>query len=218
VKIHNLASVLKRYYGQLSIKVNPFSAKRKRPLSTRYLRYTRDVLKGPGFDIGEYTFGKPSIGFMRPTQKLKIGKFCQISGGVIILFINHTMELISTYPFHGFVDTWSRASSLRIPEPVSITDDLVIGNDVWIGQDVMILPSVGRIGDGAVIGARAVVTKDVEPYSIVAGNPARLIRKRFDEETIKKLLETEWWNWPIEKINENLDIIFGNDSTKLFQI
>jgi acetyltransferase-like isoleucine patch superfamily enzyme len=146
-------------------------------------------------------------------------KFCSIANGVTIeLGGIHRSDLVTTYPFKAFPDSWRRAKDLKSEEVDAISKgDVIIGNDVWIGHEAVIL-SGARIGDGAVIGAGAVVTKDVEPYSIVAGNPARLIRKRFDDETIRKLLEIKWWDWPVEKINENLQIICSTDISRMLQL
>ena len=220
----NLIDELTTYLGRILVAVTPFSIKKRRPpisIHTKYnIRYTRDVLKDERFDIGEYTYGKPwVIPHLREFRKLKIGKFCSIADGIIIyLGGNHRMDLVSTYPFGAWPDEWPEIRSVK-PENIAPlpTGDVVIGNDVWIGLRAIILPGV-IIGDGAVIGAGAVVTRDVEPYSIVAGNPARQVKKRFDDETIRKLLEIKWWAWPPEKINENLDIICGNDITRMFQI
>jgi acetyltransferase-like isoleucine patch superfamily enzyme len=149
---------------------------------------------------------------------LKIGKFCSIAARVTIaLGGNHRSDLVTTYPFIAFVADWPEAECLSGEDVAAVSKgDVIIGNDVWIGYGVMILSGV-TIGDGAVIGAGSVVTKDVEPYSIVAGNPARLIRKRFNDETIRKLLEIKWWDWPPEKIGKNLDVICGTDVAKLLQ-
>jgi acetyltransferase-like isoleucine patch superfamily enzyme len=172
--------------------------------------YTRDILKGDDFDIGEYTYGIPHV-VQPPGMKLTIGKFCSIAGEVTIqLGGNHSMNWVSTYPFSSFPDDWpgvSAFSYVRGENPeIDRQLEVRIGNDVWIGWGAHIMPGV-TVGDGAVIGAKAVVTRDVEPYAIVAGNPARLIRKRFDEETIRRLLEIRWWDWPAEKIRRNLRII-----------
>jgi len=181
--------------------------------------FTRDILKGDDLDIGEYTYGIPRV--IKPTgMKLKIGKFCSIAGEVTILLGgNHSIDWVSTYPFSSFPQDWP---GVHPPHYVRGEDpdldrqfEVTIGNDVWIGWGAHIMPGV-TIGDGAVIGARSVVTKDVEPYSIVAGNPARLKRKRFDEETIRKLLEIKWWDWPVEKIRENLGIMRSTHISKLF--
>lgn len=189
-----------------------------RPRISRGLKYTRDVLSGHNFEIGEYTYGVPDVR-RHGSRKLRIGRFCSIAGEVVIqLGGNHRTELISTYPFRGVVDDFPSAAALR-PEDVSATSkgDVVIGNDVWIGRRAMIMSGVS-IGDGAVVAAGAVVTKDVEPYAIVGGNPARLIRKRFDEETVKRLLEIRWWDWPVEKINKNVDVICGPNVSRIFEL
>lgn len=140
-------------------------------------------------------------------DKLKVGKFCSIACGAKFLFTsaNHKMHSISTYPFPIFFEEWG----LDVTNITSAWDnkgDIVIGNDVWIGYEAIVLSGV-TIGDGAIIGTRAVVTKDVPPYTIVGGIPAKPIRKRFSDEVISKLLELQWWNWPENRIKENIDVI-----------
>lgn len=140
-----------------------------------------------------------------------IGKFCSIACGAKFIFncANHTLKPLSTYTFPLFFEEWNL--------PVSVVEtawdnkgDIVIGNDVWIGYEAVIMAGV-KIGDGAIIGTRAVVTKDVAPYSIVGGVPAKEIRKRFPTEVIKRLRELQWWNWPVEKIKDSIqDIQSGN--------
>ena len=115
------------------------------------------------------------------------------------------MNGISTYPFKVFGYSWQSA-----PLDVVSKGDIVIGHDVWIGNSATIMQGV-QIGDGAIIGTNALVTKNVEPYTIVGGNPAQLIRKRFDDETIRFLLQLAWWNWPVEKITQHLDRIIRGD-------
>ena len=134
-----------------------------------------------------------------------IGKYCSIADGVeILLGGNHRYDWITTYPFPSFNNDWPEASTI---EGVLTTNgDVIIGNDVWICQGAIILSGV-RIGDGAIIGARAVVSKDVSSYSIVAGNPAREIKRRFNDETINKLLKIKWWDWPPEKIKKNIKML-----------
>jgi acetyltransferase-like isoleucine patch superfamily enzyme len=211
LNLRNVASIL-------SVELNPFSSKRKRPLVTRHMRYTREVLKGKYFEIGEYTYGipivSPSLG-----SKLKIGKFCSIPWDVNVeLRGDHRTNHVTTYPFHIFVDDWPGAKGLKEEEVGAVSKgDVIIGNDVWFGFGATVLSGV-TIGDGAAIGAKAVVTKDVEPYAIVAGNPARVIGKRFDEETIRKLLEIKWWDWPIEKINRNLHVICSSSVSKMLEL
>ncbi|MDM7998664.1 MAG: CatB-related O-acetyltransferase [Dehalococcoidia bacterium] len=168
-------------------------------------------LKGPDFEVGEYTYGLPTV-YPGIRATLRIGKFCSIAEGVKIdLGWGHRVDLASTYPFWAFGDDWPNARLLKPLDVLLIPQaDVVIGNDVWIGRDSLILAGV-RVGDGAVIGARSVVTKNVDPYCIVAGNPAKLIRKRFDDKTIERLLELRWWDWPPEKINENMHLICSED-------
>jgi acetyltransferase-like isoleucine patch superfamily enzyme len=173
--------------------------------------YTRDVLIDPRYEIGAYTYGKPEVRFWQDGT-LKIGKFCSISSKVTILLDgNHDMEKVTTYPLsHGFL-------GIAHDRPVNYPckRHVVIGNDVWIAYGATILPGV-TVGDGAVIGAMAVVTKDVEPYAIIGGNPAALIRKRFDDATITKLLELRWWDWPDEKIHERLQQLRKAPGDELF--
>ncbi len=123
------------------------------------------------------------------------------------------MKSLSTYPFPIFFEEWG----LDIKNVASAWDnkgDIVVGSDVWIGYEAVILSGV-HIGDGAIIGARAVVTRDVSPYTVVGGIPAKEIKKRFDEETIEKLLETQWWNWPIDKIRQFLPCIMNGEIDQL---
>ena len=210
---------LKHIIELSAVDVNPFSYRRRRPAISRQVNYTRDVLKGDNYEIGQFTYGIPTVfaGFLHPEVKLKIGRFCSIAAGsTIYLGGNHRTNQVTTYPFIFFPDDWPQAKQLRVEDvgPVS-RGSVVIGNDVWIGHRASILSGV-TIGDGAVIGAESVVVDDVEPYSIVAGNPARLKRKRFDEETIRKLSELKWWDWPIEKIGKNLNVICSNNVSDLF--
>lgn len=155
--------------------------------------------------------------YMHPLapEKLVIGKFVQIAHGVQIITAsaNHQMDGFSTYPFNIFGEPWSSAYKANWPNK----GDTVIGDDVWIGHQAIILPAV-TIGAGAIIGAGSVVTKDVPPYTIVAGNPAKPIRKRFDEETISILLKLQWWNWPIDVITENIQHIVAADVARLKQV
>jgi len=209
---------VKRSFFIVSIDLNPFNKKRRRPGIFRYAQHTREILKGDNFEIGDYSYGTPTV-FPHLGRKLKIGKFCSIASGVTIhLGGNHRTDLISTYPFAAYVDRFPSAKKLRFEDIAAVSKgDVIIGNDVWIGSGATILSGV-KIGDGAVVGATAVVTKDVEPYGIVAGNPARIIGKRFDDDTIRKLLEIRWWDWPIEKIDDNLEIICSNRISQMLQL
>lgn len=159
-------------------------------------------------EIGDYTYGRPRIlAFGNDSTTLKIGKFCSIADdAVIFLGGEHQVSFVTTYPFshffefaHGFPGTHPRQKG-----------NIIIGNDVWIGQEAFILSGV-TIGDGAVIGARAVVAKDVKPYSIVVGSPAHHIKYRVDEDIIEALLAIAWWNWPIEKIAEAMPLMLSDN-------
>lgn len=182
--------------------------------------YLKNVITDPNIKIGDYTmyndfvrdprdFQKNNVLYHYPVNhdKLVIGKFCSIACGAKFIFTsaNHTLKSLSTYPFPIFFEEWG-FDSVNITEAWDKKGDIVIGNDVWIGYEAVILSGV-TVGDGAIIGARAVVTKDVPPYTIVGGIPARCIRRRFDEETVTKLGELKWWEWSDEKIKENLSAI-----------
>ena len=140
-------------------------------------------------------------------DKLIIGKFCSIACGAKFLFnsANHTLSSLSTYPFPLFFEEWN-LDKKNVAQSWDNKGDIIIGNDVWIGYEAVILAGVS-IGDGAIIGARAVVTKDVPPYTIVGGVPAKSIKKRFSDETISSLLSIQWWNWSKEKISKNIKAI-----------
>ena len=182
--------------------------------------YLKDVITNPNIVVGDYTmyndfrddptlFEHNNVLYHYPINddKLMIGKFCSIACGAKFLFnsANHTMNSLSTYPFPLFFEEWG----LDRKDVASSWDhkgDIVIGNDVWIGYEAVVMAGV-TIGDGAIIGTRAVVTKDVPPYMIVGGIPARPIKKRFSEETIEKLLDLQWWDGPREKLAENIEAI-----------
>lgn len=190
--------------------------------------YLKNVITNPNIIIGDYTmyndfvsdptqFEKNNVLYHYPVNqdKLVIGKFCSIACGAKFLFTsaNHTMKSLSTYPFPIFFDEWN----LDITQVASAWDnkgDIVIGNDVWIGYEAVILSGV-QIGDGAIIGARAVVTKDVPPYTIVGGVPAQEIKKRFCQETITQLQKLQWWNWSFDKIQQCLPYIMNGEINKL---
>lgn len=150
-------------------------------------------------------------------DKLIIGNFCQIASGVEFVMngANHCMNRATTYPFSVMGNGWEKTRPTLNELPFK--GDTIIGNDVWIGQNAVIMPGV-KIADGAIIAANSIVTKNVEPYAIVGGNPARFIKKRFSEIEIEKLLKIKWWNWNIEKINANLEILCSNDINKLLSL
>jgi virginiamycin A acetyltransferase len=186
--------------------------------------YLKSVVDGPNITIGEYTmyndfcndprdFQKNNVLYHYPVNgdRLIIGRYCSIACGAKFIFTsaNHSQTSLSTYPFPIFFGEWG----LEVKDITQAWDnkgDIVIGNDVWIGYEAVVMPGI-KIGDGAIVGARAVVTKDVAPYSIVGGVPAKVIRKRFDDETIEKLKSLRWWDWPDEKVKEKLPQIMSGD-------
>ena len=190
--------------------------------------YLKNVIDNPNIQIGDYTiyndfvhdpreFLKNNVLYHYPINKdrLIIGKFCSIACGAKFLFnsANHKMASLSTYTLPQFFEEWGLEKE-NVAQAWDQKGDIIIGNDVWIGYEAVILPGV-TIGDGAVIGCRAVVTKDVPPYTIVGGVPAKPIRKRFDEETIKELQKIKWWDWTEEKIAGKIPAIQAGDLEEL---
>ena len=182
--------------------------------------YLNQVVTNPNIIVGEYTmyndfvndpteFEKNNVLYHYPINgdRLIIGKFCSIACGAKFLFnsANHSLTSLSTYPFPIFFEEWGLERA-QVTRAWDHKGDIVIGNDVWIGYEAVILAGV-TIGDGAIIGTRAVVTKDVPPYTIVGGVPAKPIRKRFPDDTIAALLALRWWDWPEERIAAHLDAI-----------
>jgi virginiamycin A acetyltransferase len=183
------------------------------------LCFLKNIIKNPNIIVGEYTYyddfenvenfeKNVKYHFDFVDDKLIIGKFCMIASDVKFIMngANHLTDALSTYPFAIFGNGWENAmAGKEYPKK----GDITIGNDVWIGYNATIMAGVS-IGDGAIIATNSTVTKDVAPYSIVGGNPAREIKKRFSTEVISKLLEMQWWNWDIEKITKNLHHLTGN--------
>lgn len=182
--------------------------------------YLKNTITNPAIIVGEYTmyndfvndpvqFERNNVLYHYPVNhdRLMIGKFCSIACGAKFLFnsANHSLSSLSTYPFPIFYEEWG-LDRKNVAEAWDNKGDIVIGNDVWIGYEAVILAGV-TVGDGAVIGARAMVTKDVPSYAIVGGIPAKPIRKRFPEETISEMLALKWWDWPKERIARNIPAI-----------
>jgi virginiamycin A acetyltransferase len=178
--------------------------------------FLKNIITRPNIIVGDYTYyddAEDVANFEKNVlyqfdfngDKLIIGNFCAVATGVRFLMNggNHQTNAFSSYPFSIFGKSWK-----GFPETYPQKGDTVIGNDVWLGREAMIMPGI-KIGDGAIISTRSVVVKDVEPYTIVGGNPAKPIKKRFDEDTIARLLALQWWNWDIDKISRNLDKITG---------
>lgn len=183
------------------------------------LCFLKNIVRNPNIIVGDYTYyadfenvenfeKNVKYHFDFTGDKLIIGKFCMIASGVKFIMngANHLTDSLSTYPFAIFGNGWEQAMEGKA---YPNKGDLLIGNDVWIGHNATIMAGV-RIGDGAIIATNSTVVKDVAPYSIVGGNPAAEIRKRFPKETIDKLLKLKWWDWEIEKITRNLQNLTGN--------
>lgn len=198
--------------------------------SIKTVCYIANLPKKPNVEIGDYTYysdnhNSPENFYDHIVHhyefygdKLIIGKFCAIAEGVTFIMngANHCMKGITTYPFSIFRGGWEKVTPTLNDLPFK--GDTVIGNDVWIGQNVTIMPGV-KVGDGVIIATNANVTKDVEPYSIIGGNPARLIRKRFSDEMIDLLLKLKWWNWNDKKIFDNLNkLVSVNDIESLREL
>lgn len=178
--------------------------------------YVKPTITNPNIVVGDFTYIADSEFESHVTHfypwsrdKLIIGKFCQIASGVEFVMndANHQMNSLSTFPFYT-LEGWNM--NPPNPEEMPFKGDTVIGNDVWIGQNSVILPGV-HIGDGAIIGANSVVGSDVDPYTIVAGNPAKLIRKRFEDELISLMLKWNWWDKTIEEIDALIPILTNSD-------
>lgn len=191
------------------------------------LCFLKNILSSSNITVGDYTYyddfesvenfkKNVKYHFDFTGDKLIIGKFCQIASGVEFIMNggNHLVDAVSTFPFSIFGNGWEGAMEGKTFPNKGNTE---IGNDVWIGYRSLIMPGV-RIGDGAIIATASLVTKDIPPYAIAGGNPARIIRKRFDDNTIEKLLKIEWWNWDVVKITKYVNILTSNDVRLLEKI
>lgn len=189
------------------------------------LCYIKNTITRPTILVGEYTYYDDPVDSEHFEEhvthhydfigdKLIIGKFCAIAKSVEFIMngANHAMDRVSTYPFNIMGGGWE--ASVPTMEELPLKGDTVIGNDVWVGQNVTFLPGV-HVGDGAIIGANSVVAKDVPAYAVAVGNPCRVVKMRFDRETVEYLLSLNWWDWPAEKISANLDALTSGDLSKL---
>ena len=182
--------------------------------------YIKPTINNPNIIVGDFTYIADSEFESHVTNfypwsrdKLIIGKFCQIAAGVEFMMndANHQMNAVSTFPFYT-LEGWDMDAPAASEMPFK--GDTVIGNDVWIGQNAVLLPGL-TIGDGAIIGANSVVGSDVAPYTIVAGNPAKVIRKRFDDELIDLLLQFKWWDKSIDEIDTLIPLLTSSDLEKV---
>lgn len=187
--------------------------------------FLRNEVTSPLLEVGEFTyydnegtrppFEQGNVRYLYGPQRLVIGRFTAIGPGAGFLMPGGTHPMVgpSTYPFTMFGGSWA-ANTLDTFLAIEQPGDTVVGNDVWIGREATVLPGV-TIGDGAVIGAHSVVTRDVEPYAVVAGNPARQIRTRFGDADVRLLLELRWWNWPVDRITEYAALIMAGTPEEL---
>jgi virginiamycin A acetyltransferase len=189
--------------------------------------FLKPLVEADNIEIGDYTYYDDPDGPDKFVEKcvlhhypfigdrLVIGKFCAIAEGTRFIMngANHAMSGFSTYPFNIFGHGWEEGFDVATWQKEN-RGDTVIGNDVWIGMEAVVMPGIA-IGHGAIVAAKSVVTHDVPPYAIVAGNPAKVVKLRFDEATVARLLKAAWWDWPADKIGRNLDAIRGADISML---
>lgn len=191
------------------------------------LCFLKNIIQHPNIIVGDYTYyddfedvrnfeKNVKYLFDFTGDKLIIGKFCMIASDVTFIMngANHLTDAVSTYPFAIFGNGWEGSMEGKT---YPYKGDTVVGNDVWMGYKATVMPGV-KIGDGAIIATHSVVTKDVAPYTVVGGNPAVAIKKRFTEEQIQKLLKIRWWDWEIETITQNVQYLSTNDIEKLEEI
>ncbi len=188
--------------------------------------FIKPLVKNPNISVGDYSYYDDPEGpehfearcvlyhFPFIGDKLVIGKFCALARGVRFIMngANHLLSGFSTYPFYIFGNGWESVTPQ--PDDLPYKGDTVIGNDVWLGYDVLVMPGV-KIGDGAIVAARSVVVSEVPAYSVVGGNPAKVIKQRFPAQVVNELLAIKWWDWPVDKISRNLHTIVGADVTAL---
>jgi virginiamycin A acetyltransferase len=181
--------------------------------------FLKTLVCSPNIEVGDYTyyddqgdsaaFERENVLYAYGPKRLVIGRYCALATGVRFLMAgaNHPTAGVSTFPFAIFGGAWSE-QTLDLVRAIPSRGDTIVGNDVWIGYEAVVMPGV-RIGDGAIVAAEAVVARDVPPYGVVAGNPARLVRTRFDETDIDRLLRAAWWDWPVELVTEHARLIMA---------
>lgn len=184
------------------------------------LVFLKNIITRPNIEVGDYTYYDDAVDpynfeknvlyhFDFIGDKLIIGKFCAIASGAKFIMngANHEVAPVSTFPFGIFGNGWDKINEVvDLREKYPNKGDTIIGNDVWIGHEATLMPGI-KVGNGAIIASNSVVTKDVPDYAIVGGNPAQVIRMRFDEDAVKRLLRIAWWNWSADKITRNLLLI-----------
>lgn len=195
----------------------------------RRVGFLKPLIDADNIEIGDFTYYDDPAGPEHFVEKcvlyhypfigdrLLIGRYCAIAEGAKFVMngANHAMAGFSTYPFNIFGNGWEEGFD-QATWSKELRGDTVVGNDVWIGMEALIMPGIA-IGHGAIVAARAVVSRDVPPYSIVAGNPAKVVKQRFDPQTVARLLAVAWWDWPVDKVSRNLDAIRGADISRLEQ-
>jgi virginiamycin A acetyltransferase len=191
------------------------------------VRYLRTLVSSPLIDVGDYSYYDDPVDPMRfqtdnvlyhyGPERLVIGRFCAFATGVRFIMngANHRMDGITTFPFSIFGDPWSRDvdAILNLPN----RGDTIVGNDVWLGYEALVAAGV-TIGNGAIVASRAVVSRDVRPYSIVAGNPAVEIRRRFNDAEVERLERIAWWNWPIDRVTQHARLLMTGDVDALERV
>jgi virginiamycin A acetyltransferase len=189
--------------------------------------FVRPLVQSPNIEVGEYTyydsyddplaFEREAVLYAFGPERLVIGRFCAIASGVRFLLpgANHADLGPSTFPFGVFGAPWDATMDIVMSAPSR--GDTVVGHDVWLGYSALVLPGV-TIGHGAVVAAASVVARDVPPYAVVAGNPARVVRSRFSDDHVERLLRAAWWDWPIELVTANARTIMTGTAAELERI
>jgi virginiamycin A acetyltransferase len=187
--------------------------------------FLKAVVTAPNIEVGDYSyyddpgdptaFERENVLYAYGPEKLVIGRYCALATGVrfVMAGANHPTSGVSTFPFAIFGGVWAERT-LDLVMAAPSRGDTIVGNDVWIGYNAMVMPGV-RIGNGAVVAAGAVVSKDVPPYGVVAGNPARLVRTRFDDSDVARLLRAAWWDWPVELVTEHARTIMAGQPAEI---